>query len=752
MKISVVINTYNRMRSLPDTLRSLELLRYPELEIIVVDGPSTDGTMSYLKSNWTGKIKIATCSEANLSKSRNVGIAYASGDIVCFTDDDGMPEPNWLDQIAIAYDDPAVGAVGGWVRNHTGVAYQTKFIVSSRDATSEVLIDNDGDVPHCQPFCDKFPALIGVNSSFRRSVLLEIGGFDEEYAYFLDETDVIVRLIDAGYQVKILPDAEVHHKYAPSHIRSANGTARSWLQIMTSTAYYIVKNANPQTSLVWCMEKIFWHKQNLKTHTDWYLSEKMIDEARHKQLYEEIENGAQRGISDAFELPSRVLLQRPNTVEWLPFPKTLPAERRLRICFVSALYPPRPCGGIAVFIFHLAKQLAVLGHEITVITQAEAGRCHTVDLEEGIWVHRLPMDQAIKPEEPAGMPDMPEQQKQAACQVLAELDRVNKCRKFQYVLGTIWDMDLAAIIASNRYPVAMYLVTSYRLMEDSKPEWKENASYYDGHVTKMIDAEKWGLRNATKILASTNAIRLDTESAYSVKIDPSKLVTLPFGIPCGKVNQNMIAADQKRINLLFVGRFEHRKGADLLLTVLPELLQKYESLHVTCIGDNTIIGVDGVSYIDDFYQKYRSAKWLERAVFLGHVDDAVLEQAYKDCDFFVAPSRYESFGLIYLEAMRYGKPCIGTTAGGIPEVVTHEKTGLLVTPGETCELAVAIEKLITDREYRLLLGENAQRDYKERFTTEKFAVEIEKLMFKWVAAQENLQQVESHSISIETAT
>ena len=71
-----------------------------------------------------------------------------------------------------------------------------------------------------------------------------------------------------------------------------------------------------------------------------------------------------------------------------------------------------------------------------------------------------------------------------------------------------------------------------------------------------------------------------------------------------------------------------------------------------------------------------------RVHFLGRVDDAVKNFLITACDVLVAPSLYESFGLMYVEAMRAGKPVIGTKAGGIPEVVDDGKTGLLVPPSD----------------------------------------------------------------------
>lgn len=707
------------MHMLPGTLRSLEFLRYPDLEVIVVDGPSSDGTLFYLQTHWHDKIKIYTCNEANLSKSRNVGVKHASGDIVCFTDDDGIPEPDWLDKLVIAYEDPQVGAVGGWVRNHTGVDFQTKYIVSNRDSTSEVLIENATLVPASKKHADKFPGLIGVNSSFRKSVLLEVGGFDEEYAYFLDETDVSLRVVDAGYLVKMLPEAEVHHKYALSHIRFQNGIPRSLFQTTNSIAYYIIKNALADTKLSWCMERIAKHKQDLIAEANRFLSEKMIDQAHHARLLLEIEEGMAKGIFDAFN-PRRCLLQidAEHRVDWKPFPRQIESKNRLRIAFVTGLYPPRVCGGVAVFIHNLAKQLASLGHEVTVITQSDEGLRHTVDFEESIWVHRVPVDYAFNYDLPLSMPNIPDYFKETAGRFLAELDRVNCRRKFHLVVGALWNVEMAAIIASKKYSTAMYLVTSYKLMEND-PAWKKNKKLYGAYVPKMIEAEAWTLQNVDHVLASTKAILNDVEAAYGFKIARSKVNILPFGVP--KPSTICGAQSSLEIVILFVGRFEQRKGIDLILEIMPDILMRNHNVRFICIGDHSKTTSSENSELRQFQEIQSKKGWINRVQFLGHVDGATLEKAYACCDIFIAPSRYESFGLIYLEAMRFGKACIGTTAGGIPEIVVNEETGLLIPPNDANALRLAVQRLIVDRPLRLRLGNAGKKRYEERFTVELFA-------------------------------
>src|SRR5690606_8968864 len=99
----------------------------------------------------------------------------------------------------------------------------------------------------CFPGAFEFPYLQGTNTAFRRSALLEIGGFDEDFAYYLDETEVCLRLIDRGYVIRQLPDAYVHHKYAPSHIRT-NSAAIYRYPVLKSKVYFSNRHATRHCS------------------------------------------------------------------------------------------------------------------------------------------------------------------------------------------------------------------------------------------------------------------------------------------------------------------------------------------------------------------------------------------------------------------------------------------------------------------------------------------------------------------------
>lgn len=720
--VSIVINTLNRIKYLPFALEAISRLRYETFEVIVVDGPSTDGTEEYLIKEWGQKIKIRKCPVANLSISRNIGISASSGDIIAFTDDDGIPEPDWLDELVKPYSDPSVAAVGGFVRDHTGVDFQTKYIVSNRSGNSEVLVDTPESVPKSDPAAHKFPGLIGVNSSFRKAHLDEVKGFDEHYAYFLDETDVIARLIDCGYQTVINPNAQVHHKYAPSETRDHKKRTKAWSQIISSVAYFCIKNSTGHHSIsnaIGDIETTVAGAQN-SVLKDYYRLE--IDKQKKKKLLHQIKKGAEYGVLRAAH-PRNHAHHRPE--EKNSFHKMLPLcapPVKRRIAFVTQLFSPRKCGGIAVFMNDLAKMLSRQGHEITIITEHQDPTQHTVDWEDGLWVHRISskFPKTPRPECADGRLPLPKNLADYSLAVYAEIKRINKIRNFDLVVGTIWDCDLLATALLSEIPVATYLVTNYGLAAESKPEWTANKDFYNNHVLKVIDAEQRLLKASSHVLTSTSAILNDIERTLKIKIPREKIHLIPFGTQDIE-STNVIDSESKNLRVLFVGRLEKRKGISELLSAIERIAPKNKFISFHIVGDNTITdGVEG-NYMDKFIAKNNGEEWMTRVEFKGHVTDSELIEEYQNCDIFVAPSEYESFGLIFLEAMRFGKPCIGTNVGGIPEIITHGENGILVRPNAAEELHEALLNLIENREMRLNIGAAGQRRYKEFFTTEKYA-------------------------------
>jgi phosphatidylinositol alpha-1,6-mannosyltransferase len=113
-----------------------------------------------------------------------------------------------------------------------------------------------------------------------------------------------------------------------------------------------------------------------------------------------------------------------------------------------------------------------------------------------------------------------------------------------------------------------------------------------------------------------------------------------------------------------------------------------------------------------------------KVVFYDNVVDGQLPDFYRQCDLFVMPCRQigadvEGFGIVYLEAALFGKPSVAGRSGGAPEAVSDGKTGIVVDPESTDEIADAIIKLLKDDNLRWQMGEAARERATDEFTWEK---------------------------------
>ena len=96
------------------------------------------------------------------------------------------------------------------------------------------------------------------------------------------------------------------------------------------------------------------------------------------------------------------------------------------------------------------------------------------------------------------------------------------------------------------------------------------------------------------------------------------------------------------------------------------------------------------------------------------------------CDVFVAPSRFESFGLILLEAMMFAKPVVSSDIGGMNEIVHDRVSGLLVPPDDVAALTETLAQLLRSSELRESVGRGGRAAYEDSFTVERMAEEAER--------------------------
>jgi len=158
-----------------------------------------------------------------------------------------------------------------------------------------------------------------------------------------------------------------------------------------------------------------------------------------------------------------------------------------------------------------------------------------------------------------------------------------------------------------------------------------------------------------------------------------------------------------------VGRLHAVKGQDFLVRAAPRILAKYPHARIVIVGE----GEERESLL-----RTASRLGVAQALLLpGHAED--VEQVYSAFDLFVLPSLYETSSLVLLEAAAAGCPLIASNVGGIPEIVRHEETGLLVPPRQPRILAESVLRLLGDEVLRSRLKASAGRHLSREFDRER---------------------------------
>jgi glycogen synthase len=729
--ISIVICTDGRADALATTLTCLQHLDGPDFEVCVVHGPTEDGTSEVL-AGWAGKIKIARNPVRNLSISRNIGIRMSGGEIIAFIDDDGLPEAVWLEQLICAFDDPRVGGAGGIVYDSTGARIQYYYSSANRLGQADWQRTTPADSFNF-PLSFNFPYVQGTNCAFRRVALQSVGGFDEEFEFYLDETDVCCRLVDGGWLIRQLPDAPVHHKFLPSAIRTADRVTHVLYSVLKNKLYFSIVNNRGHYGLghvaADMLDFVRGHEADIRHHIECgRLSHSDMD-----VFNEDVERawsvGLERGIFGGRRLMSASDL--PNPPALLPFERLLPAGGRETIVLVSQEYPPLRIGGIGRFMHQLARSIANLGHHVHVLTTTD--RHETVDFEDRVWVHRLiPNSDGHMPE---GLAVPPKIWSLSARALDAALDIANR-QHISAVIAPIWDCEGLAFLLDGRFPLITSLQTTLSSWLEAHPHRRGDPLFKAEFVTPMLEAERLLFRNSQAIWGISRAIVDKIESDYRVEFDCSRLTIIPLGLEDWSIKRIVRPepVGEGGLRVLFVGRLEERKGIDVLLQVLVRVLRGHTHVYVDIVGNTQIVGRNGKTYQDEFTDDGAAISFRDRVVFHGEVSDEELRGFYEACDIFVAPSRFESFGLMLVEAMMFGKPSIACRTGGMVEVAEDGLTALLAEPGDEASLEACLVRLIVDAELRDTMGKNARRRYEAYFKPDKMASDVIELVRK-VASQ-----------------
>jgi glycogen(starch) synthase len=353
----------------------------------------------------------------------------------------------------------------------------------------------------------------------------------------------------------------------------------------------------------------------------------------------------------------------------------------VRILTLSWEYPPVMQGGLGRHVCKLSEQLVRDGHEVHVLTRG-GSRPAAVEDRHGVVVHRV------------RAPEFPTDDLDA---FIAWVDHMNADMLtaggelgggFDLVHSHDWLVaDAARRLAwRRRLP---WLVTVHAT------EYGRYQGWVGGHPQSHIHgAERRMARAADRVIVCSAFMRSEVTEAFGVP--RARVTVIPNGIDPAdlrpvsdlpRLRARYAAPDEKLV--LLVGRLVHEKGFHLALDALPGLIRRVGRVRFVVAGS-------GMAKAELEAQADR-LELQAHGTFAGWTGDDVLNSLYRIADLCVVPSIYEPFGLVALEAMASGCPCVVADTGGLREIVPRGRhVGLRFRAGSARSLERMAEQLLID--------------------------------------------------------
>lgn len=205
MTISVVIPVLNEEKRISDTLEALSNGTQTPLEIIVVDGGSSDHTVSIIKKYYPDVILLKN-PDRTAAAGRNIGIKKAKGDIVAFTDGDCIVDKDWLKNIKIHFEENEIDGLGGKVMNAPPENHYEEYWGN----LAWNLIMNFPDVSYEVKEKKLNDAFVTANCAYKKELLYRLKGFSKFFANNAEDVDLCWRAIDKDAKLIYVPDVVIY--------------------------------------------------------------------------------------------------------------------------------------------------------------------------------------------------------------------------------------------------------------------------------------------------------------------------------------------------------------------------------------------------------------------------------------------------------------------------------------------------------------------------------------------------------------
>jgi len=380
----------------------------------------------------------------------------------------------------------------------------------------------------------------------------------------------------------------------------------------------------------------------------------------------------------------------------------------MKILVLSWEFPPRIVGGIARHVGELYPEIVSLGHEVHLIT-VEYGQCPHYEVVEGIYVHRV----AAAPHNDFfnWISSLNESMGKQGSKLLAEDSDFDLIHAHDWLVGD------AAIALKHNFKVP--LVATIHATEFGRHNGIHTSiqQYISGKESTLAH-EAW------RVIVCTEYMRREVNQVLSTPWD--KIDVIFNGIRAEKkiTDANFdfwgfrrrFAHDHQKI-VYYVGRMTYEKGVTILLSAAPKVLAE--------MGGNVKFVLIGGGNTEELKHKAGYLGIWESCYFTGFMPDRDLDKFQTVADCAVFPSLYEPFGIVALESFASRVPVVVSDTCGLPEVVQHNKTGIVTQTNNPESLAWGILEVLNNPSYGHWLVENAYTDLATRFNWEEISKQTE---------------------------
>lgn len=395
----------------------------------------------------------------------------------------------------------------------------------------------------------------------------------------------------------------------------------------------------------------------------------------------------------------------------------------MRICLVTREYPALGSyGGIGTYTRNMAQGLAGRGHDVTVLARSAEAKS---PFKEGD-VTVVPVQCPERWRLPAGNGKLGMTMRALPfiAHAARTFRRLHQAQRFDVVEVPEYEGWGLAVAHASPCPVVVRLHSHSGLVR------RLNQVLPNADSKTISELERRSVLRADAVLANSAALARAMASDFNY---PLGLVdVLPLGIDTTRFTPGDGGDVRARLGIsptapiiLYVGRLERRKGVETLVEAFARIRGLHPEAVLLMAGFSTGTGPNQAELLPHLTKVAAELGCDQHVKFLGHVPYDELPQYYAACDVFAAPSLYEPFGMIYLEAMACGKPTIGCRSGGVPEIIRDGETGILVPPGEDVPLAAALDGLLSDPQRRARLGAAAREAVVAEFSLPVIAGRME---------------------------